>query len=104
MQTRSIIPAAQPGFNGDRLLQWRDSSQHIVRPSDDRNGSLRRYSPRPTTPVKRADPGHEVEVYEGSFEAGVLYHRARPSIRRVAVATPRRETRETMTSKTIGSK
>jgi len=41
---------------------------------------------------------------EGSFEAGVLYHRACPSIRRVAVATPRRETRKSMTSRTIGSK
>jgi hypothetical protein len=60
--------------------------------------------PRPTTPVKRTDPGHEVEVLEGSFEAGVLYHRACPSIRGVAVATPRRETRKSMTSKTIGSK
>jgi uncharacterized protein (TIGR02246 family) len=60
--------------------------------------------PRPTTPVKRTDPGHEVEVYESSFEAGVLYHRACPSIRRVAVATPRRETRKSMTSKTIGSR
>src|SRR5271170_6769333 len=53
--------------------------------------------PRPTTPVKRTDPGHEVEVYEGSFEAGVLYHRACPSIRRVAIATLRRETRRAMT-------
>jgi hypothetical protein len=25
--------------------------------------------PRPTTPLKRTGPGHEVEVYEGSFEA-----------------------------------
>jgi uncharacterized protein (TIGR02246 family) len=60
--------------------------------------------PRLTTPVKRTDPGREVEVNEGSFEAGVLYHRACPSIKRVVVATPRRETRKSMTSKTIGSK
>jgi uncharacterized protein (TIGR02246 family) len=60
--------------------------------------------PWPTTPVKRTDPGHEGEAYEGSFEAGVLFHWACPSIRRVAVATPRRETRKFMTTKTIGSK
>jgi uncharacterized protein (TIGR02246 family) len=41
---------------------------------------------------------------EGSFEAGVLYRRVCPSIRRAAIATPWRETRKSMTSKTIGSK
>jgi uncharacterized protein (TIGR02246 family) len=83
---------------------WNVRTAHLARPSNDRNGSRFVTRPRPTTPVKRTDPGHEVEVYEGSSEAGVLYDRACPSIRRAAVATPRRETRKSMTSMTIGSK
>jgi uncharacterized protein (TIGR02246 family) len=37
---------------------------------------------------------------KGSGDGGVLYHRTCPSIRRVAITTPKRETRRSMTNKT----